>query len=145
MKILVYTDGGARGNPGPAAIGVVIADGKGAAVKKYSEYLGEATNNIAEYSAIVFALKKIKALYGKEKIVKMEIEVRSDSELIVKQLNHQYKIEDEGLQLLFIKIWNILIDFGPVNFAYVPRKENKEADRLVNECLDAQDKVRKLL
>ena len=145
MKILVYTDGGARGNPGPAAIGVVIADGKGAAVKKYSEYVGEATHNIAEYSAIVFALKKIKALYGKEKIVKMEIEVRSDSELIVKQLNHQYKIEDEGLQLLFIKIWNILIDFGPVNFAYVPRKENKEADRLVNECLDAQDKVRKLL
>ncbi len=145
MKLIIYTDGGARGNPGPAAIGVVIADEKGAAIKKYSEYLGEETNNIAEYSAIVFALKKIKALYGKEKIKKMEIEIRSDSELIVKQLNHQYKIEDEGLQPLFIKIWNMRIDFGPIEFIHVPREENKEADRLVNECLDGQDKVRKLL
>lgn len=148
MKLIIYTDGGARGNPGPAAIGVVIydesafakvsADKKGAAIKKYSEYLGEKTNNEAEYEALIFAFKKIKALYGKEKIKQMEIEIKSDSELIVKQLNHEYKIQEENLQALFIKIWNTLIDFGRVKFIHIPREKNKEADRLVNECLDAE-------
>ena len=145
MKIVIYTDGGARGNPGPAAIGVVIADEKGAAIKKYSEYLGEKTNNGAEYQAIIFALKKVKALYGKDKIKQIEIEIRSDSELVVKQLNHEYKIQEENLQMLFIKIWNALIDFGQVKFIYIPREENKEADRLINECLDGQNSAKTLL
>lgn len=145
MKLIVYTDGGARGNPGPAGIGVVIADEKGATIKKYSEYLGEKTNNEAEYEAIVFALKKVKALYGKEKIKKTDIEMRSDSELIINQLNHQYKISEPNLQPLFIKIWNMLIDFGGVKFVHVPREENREADRLVNECLDGQNAKQTLL
>lgn len=144
MKIIIYTDGGARGNPGPAAIGIVIANENGIATKKYSDYLGETTNNVAEYSAIIFALRKIKALYGRDKIKKMEAEVRSDSELIVKQLNHQYKIEDKGLQPLFMKVWNMLIDFGEVKFCHVPREQNREADRLVNECLDGQDRPKSL-
>jgi ribonuclease HI len=145
MKLIIYTDGGARGNPGPAAIGIFVADEKGAAIKKYSQYLGEKTNNEAEYEAIIFALKKVKALFGKEKIKKMEIEIRSDSELIVNQLNHQFKIEEEHLQKLFIKIWNMLIDFGEVKFMYVPREKNKEADRLVNECLDGEASTQKLI
>lgn len=145
MKLIIYTDGGARGNQGPAAIGVVIANEKGAAIKKYSQYLGEKTNNEAEYEAVIFALKKVKALFGKEKIKKMEIEIRSDSELIVNQLNHQFKIEEEHLQKLFIKIWNMLIDFGEVKFMYVPREKNKEADRLVNECLDGEASTQKLI
>lgn len=136
MRLVIYTDGGSRGNPGPAAIGVVIVGENGAAIKKYSEYLGEKTNNEAEYEAVIFALKKAKALFGKKKIKDMEIELRSDSELIVKQLNHQYKIEEEKLQPLFIKIWNMLIDFGSVKFEYISREQNKEADRLVNEALD---------
>lgn len=148
MKLIIYTDGGARGNPGPAATGVVIydesafakasVDKKGVPIKKHSEYLGEKTNNEAEYQAIIFALKKVKALYGKDEIKSMQIELRSDSELIVKQLNHQYKIEEEHLQKLFMKVWNMLIDFGEVKFVHIPREKNKEADRLVNECLDGE-------
>jgi ribonuclease HI len=140
MKLIVYTDGGARGNPGPAAAGVVLCSNVGAPLKKYSEYLGQATNNIAEYSAIILALKKIKALYDKDKIKKMEIEIRSDSELAIKQLNHQYKIENKELQPLFLKIWNMMIDFGVIKFVHISRKENEESDRLVNECLDNQGK-----
>ena len=138
MKLIIYTDGGARGNPGPAATGVVIAGENSEPIKKYSEYLGEKTKNEAEYQAIIFALKKVKALYGKDKIKAMKIEVRSDSELIVRQLNHQYKIEEEHLQKLFMKIWNMLIGFGEVKFVHIPREENKEADKLVNECLDGE-------
>jgi len=144
MKLIIYTDGGARGNPGPAASGVVVCDEKGAIIHKYFEYLGETTNNVAEYSAIVFALKKLKALYGKDKTKKMEIEVRSDSELIVRQLNHQYKIENADLQPLFLKIWNMMVEFGPIKFIHIPREENKQADALVNECLDGQIGTRPL-
>ncbi len=138
MKLIAYTDGGARGNPGPAAIGVVVADETGAIIKKYFQYLGEKTNNEAEYEAVILALKKIKALYGKDKIKNISIELRSDSELVVKQLNHQYKIEETHLQKLFMKIWNMLIDYGKVEFFHIPREENKEADKLVNECLDGE-------
>lgn len=144
MKLIIYTDGGARGNPGPAAVGVVIADENIRPIKKYSEYLGEKTNNEAEYQAIILALKKVKALYGKDKIKAMQIEVRSDSELIVKQLNHQYKIEEEHLQKLFMKVWNMLIDFSSIKFVHIPREKNKEADRLVNECLDGENSKKTL-
>lgn len=138
--IIVYTDGGSRGNPGPAAIGVVICDEKGKPVKKYSQAIGQATNNEAEYQAMIFALKKVKALFGKEKTSQMEIEIRSDSQLIVRQLNHQYRIKEESLQPLFIKIWNSMIDFKKVGFKEISREENKEADRLVNEALDSKQK-----
>lgn len=139
MKIVIHTDGGARGNPGPAAIGIVISDER-LVIKKYSEYLGQATNNQAEYQAVIFALKKVKALFGKKKAKIMEIEIRLDSELITKQLNHQYKIKEKNLQPLFIKIWNLILDFGQVSFKYISREENKEADRLVNQVLDSQEK-----
>lgn len=139
MKIVIHTDGGARGNPGPAAIGIVISDER-LVIKKYSEYLGQATNNQAEYQAVIFALKKVKALFGKKKAKIMEIEIRLDSELIAKQLNRQYKIKEKKLQPLFIKIWNLILDFGQVSFKYISREENKEADRLVNQVLDSQEK-----
>lgn len=131
-KIVVYTDGGSRGNPGPAAIGVVIND------KEYGEYLGEKTNNQAEYEAVIFALKKTKQLIGKAKAKESEIEIRMDSELVVKQLNGEYKILEENLQPLFIKVWNLKFDFKKVEFRHVPREENKGADRLVNKVLDAR-------
>ncbi|KKS26278.1 MAG: Ribonuclease H [Parcubacteria group bacterium GW2011_GWC2_42_6] len=138
MKYIIYTDGGSRGNPGPAAIGVVIANEKGETIKSYGEAIGPATNNEAEYQAVILALKKIKALYGKDKIKEMEIEVRMDSELVMKQLNHQYKISESHIQLLFIRVWNTLIDFGPVKFIHIPREQNTEADRLVNQALDKE-------
>jgi len=145
MKIIIYTDGGARDNPGPAALGVVISNEKNQPLKRYSEFIGEATNNEAEYAAVIFALKKVKALFGKKKIKNTEVEIRLDSELIAKQLAHQYKIQEENLGKLFLKIWNLLLDFGQVNFKYIPREENKEADRLVNEALDSQDRNQSFL
>jgi ribonuclease HI len=139
-QLIIYTDGGARNNPGPAAIGVVICDEKGSAIKKYSEYIGETTNNEAEYQAVIFALKKVKLLFGKKRAKKMTIEIRLDSELIAKQLNHQYKIKEENLQPLFIEVWNLILDFEQVHFKYISREENKEADRLVNQALDDQER-----
>jgi len=136
-KITVHCDGGARNNPGPAAIGVVIDDGKNR--KEYSEYLGQATNNQAEYQAVIFALKKIKHLVGKEKSRDAKIEIKSDSELLVNQLNGEFKIKDEDLQPLFFEIWNTKQDFGEVKFVQVPREENKEADKLVNRELDSRN------
>ena len=135
-KLIVYTDGGARGNPGPAALGVVIQDAKGQTIKKYGEALGVKTNNEAEYAAVVSALKKIKALYGGAKTEKMAIEMRMDSEFVMKQLNGEYKIEEERLFPLFIKVWNLKMDFGKISFSHVPREKNREADRMVNEALD---------
>ena len=140
-KIIIYTDGGARGNPGPAAIGVVICDAQGKVLKEYSEYIGEkVTNNEAEYKAVIFALKKAKALYGKSAVKKAEVEIRADSEFLVKQLNGQYKVAEPRMQALFMEIWNLKIEFGQVRFVVVPREQNKEADRLVNEALDGRTK-----
>ena len=129
-KLTIYTDGGARGNPGPAAIGAVVGN------KKYGEYIGETTNNVAEYKALAFALKKAKALLGKKKAKETEVECYMDSELLTKQLTGQYKIEDEGLQPLWLEIWNLKLDFKKVDFHHIPREKNKEADKMVNEALD---------
>src|SRR3972149_8280906 len=135
-KIIIYTDGGSRGNPGPSGMGVVVANEKGKMVKEYSGFLGVKTNNEAEYEAVIFGLQKIKALLGKEKIKNTEIEFRLDSQLIARQLNGEYKIEEERLFPLFIKIWNLKMDFGPIKFSEIPREQNKEADRLANEAMD---------
>ncbi len=144
MKIEIYTDGGSRGNPGPAAIGIVIKQ-EGQIFKKYGETIGEATNNVAEYKSLLFALKKAKALFGKKKIKDIEIQVYMDSELVVKQLNHEYKIKEEDLKPLFLEIWNLMISFKKVDFKHVPREENKEADALVNEALDNEGREQSLL
>lgn len=135
-KVIVYTDGGARGNPGPAALGVVIKNSFGQTLRSYGETIGEATNNEAEYQAVIWALKKIKALWGKKKAKDLLVEINMDSEFVVQQLNGKYKIEEERLIPLFIKIWNLKMDFGEVRFHHIPREQNKEADRLVNEALD---------
>lgn len=129
-KIIAYTDGGSRGNPGPAAVGFVIGN------RKYGHKIGDATNNVAEYKAVIFALKKLKALITKKEAKNTEIEIRMDSELLVKQLNGKYKIKDADLQPLFIEVWNSKMDFKKVDFTHISREENKEADRLVNEALD---------
>ena len=138
MKYILYTDGGSRGNPGEAAIGVVVCNNNGEALKEYGEPIGQATNNEAEYQALIFALKKMKQVFGKAKMAEAQIEVRMDSELIVKQLSHQYKIEEPNLQQLFLQVWNLMLDFGPIKFVAVPRERNKEADRLVNQVLNNQ-------
>ena len=144
-KIIIYTDGGSRGNPGKAAIGVVFCNEKGQMIKEYSEFLGDnLTNNDAEYNAVILGLKKFKALFGKELAKNSEIEVRSDSELMVKQLNGEYRLTDPKIQQFFIEIWNLKFDFKSVKFRNIPREKNSEADRLVNEMLDREGKEQKL-
>jgi len=144
-KIIIYTDGGSRGNPGPAAAGTVFCNQKGEVFKKYSQYLGENfTNNEAEYRAVIFALKKFKSLFGKKLAKNSEIELRSDSELLIKQLQGEYKILEPKIQLLFIAAWNLKLDFKKVKFTLISREKNKEADRLVNETLNSQERSQKL-
>lgn len=143
-KLVVHTDGASRGNPGLASIGVLISDNKGKEIKKYSQFIGRSTNNQAEYQAVIFALKKIKALLGKAKIQGIEVEIRSDSELLVSQLQGKFKILDENIQKLFILVWNLKIDYKKVEFVLVPREKNEEADLLANEALDGQGKEQKL-
>lgn len=133
---IVYTDGGSRGNPGPSAIGVVIAGGEGKVLRTYGERVEDGTNNEAEYKAVIFALKKIKALFGKESTKGMEVTVRADSELLVRQLNGQYKLSTEHIQKLFIEIWNLKTEFKTVIFTHVPREQNALADAALNEALD---------
>ncbi len=140
QNVVIFTDGGSRGNPGPAAIGVVIKDDKGTVLKSYGEAIGETTNNEAEYRAVISGLQKVKALLGKEKIKKITVHCFMDSELVVKQLTGKYKIEQEKLFPFFIKIWNLRIEFGAIEFTHVPREKNKEADRQVNEALDKEQK-----
>ena len=132
-KIRVHVDGGSRGNPGPAAIGVAI----GPPINKgYSKYLGKATNNEAEYQAAIFALEKIRSLVGRTKVKNLAVEIFMDSQLAVKQLSGEWKIEGATIVPLFVKAWNVRLDFGEVFFKHVPREENKEADKLVNRELD---------
>src|SRR6266567_2971827 len=100
-KIIVYTDGGSRGNPGPAAVGVWVET----LGKKIGECIGNRTNNDAEYEALILALQKIKTFIGKEKAKKAEISCMLDSELVVKQLNHEYKLKEPRIQQYFIEIW----------------------------------------
>lgn len=129
--IETYTDGGARGNPGPAGIGVVIYD-KVTKQKLYEfhEYLGEATNNVAEYTALLTALKKAKGLNAEI------VDCYLDSELVVKQLNGQYKVKQDHLQKLFVKIFNVKQVFKKVTFTHIRREQNKEADKLANMAMD---------
>jgi ribonuclease HI len=132
-QLEVYTDGGARNNPGPAGIGVVIGD------KEYAEYIGETTNNIAEYKAVIFALKKAKHLLGKSKLKNTEVIINSDSELIVSQLSGKYKVLEKELQMLFMEVWNLKFNFPFLKFNYIPREQNKRADYLVNEVIDKRN------
>lgn len=129
-KLEVYTDGGARNNPGPAGIGVIIGD------KEYAEYIGETTNNIAEYKAVIFALKKAKHLLGKSKLKNTEVIINADSQLVVSQLSGKYKVLEKELQTLFMEIWNLKFNFPFLRFNYIPREQNKRADYLVNQAID---------
>ncbi len=140
-KITMYTDGGSRNNPGPAAIGVFVETLN----KKYSQYIGEATNNEAEYQALIFGLKKIKQIVGKEKAKEIEVECFLDSELVVKQLNHEYKLKEEKTKKAFLEVWNLMLDFGKVSFRHIMREKNKKADALVNQALDNELKQKTLI
>lgn len=135
MHVRTFTDGGARGNPGPAGIGVVIKDAHGKVVEAFGDYLGEMTNNQAEYRAMIAALERAKELGA------TEVDACADSELLVKQLNRQYKVKNRELASLFVKVWNLAAGFQRVTFRHVYREQNKEADALVNQAIDLRKKV----
>lgn len=129
-KIIIYTDGGSRGNPGPAGIGVVLYNEKKERIAEISKYLGVTTNNQAEYTALIEGLKKAKDLGAKE------VSVFMDSELVVKQLKHEYKVKNKDLAPLFLQVYNLSLNFSKISFTHVYREHNSEADKLANEAMD---------
>lgn len=133
-KVLIYTDGGARGNPGRAGAGVVIQK-DGQTIVALKKFLGERrTNNWAEYEALILALTEAK----KRGLAGKDIEIRMDSELIVRQMTNEYQIKEEALWPQYMKAHNLLVAHFPnTKFTHIGREENKEADRLVNEAVDS--------
>ncbi|MBU1164736.1 ribonuclease HI family protein [Patescibacteria group bacterium] len=132
MYAKIFTDGGARGNPGPAGIGVVIEiEGK---QHKYEKFIGHATNNQAEYQAVIYALERAKALGA------TEVDIFMDSELVESQLNQKFKIKNEALGPLFVQVWNLSLGFKKVRYFHLRRHDNKIADGLVNKAIDENNK-----
>lgn len=129
-ELIIYTDGGSRGNPGPAGFGVAMYSKGRELLETFNKFIGITTNNQAEYQAIVFALEKAKDM-GVKKVACF-----LDSELAVKQLNGEYKVKNKDLAPLFLKIHNLRIQFDSISFTHVRREFNKEADRLANEAMD---------
>jgi ribonuclease HI len=132
VKARLSTDGGARGNPGPAAYGYVLEADDGSVLDARGETIGVATNNVAEYRALVAGLEKAAEL-GVE-----ELEVVSDSELLVRQMTGEYKVKNEALQELNAEASSLARRVGKVRYTSVRREHNELADRLVNEALDAE-------
>ncbi len=130
MKYIIYTDGGARGNPGPGGAGVVIYDSNNKIIQEHSRFLGYTTNNKAEYEALILGLEKTKKLKA------TDVDCYLDSKLVVEQLNRRYKVKNKDLGVLFIKAWNLSQYFKQVNFYHIPREKNKKADSLVNQVID---------
>ena len=129
MKARLSTDGGARGNPGPAAYGYVIETEDGTVLAAHGETIGIATNNVAEYSALIAGLEKAREL------AVSEVEVVSDSELMVKQMRGEYRVKNEALQELWLQASRLARGFRDVSYTAVRREHNELADRLVNEAL----------
>ncbi len=135
--ITIFTDGGARGNPGPATIGIVINSRftengiEKAETTNQGKFLGSTTNNVAEYSALIEALELIKMESDAEIVCNL------DSELVVKQLNGQYRVKDENLKQLWQKVKLLQAKFKNISFKHIPRAQNKLADKIVNEVLDS--------
>ncbi len=130
-KLTVNVDGGARGNPGPAAIGVVVRDEGGAVLEEHGETIGRATNNVAEYRALLRGVELAAALGG------TELDLVGDSELVVKQMKGQYKVKDANMRELNAEVKAALRPFESWSIRHVRRAENADADRLVNQALDA--------
>jgi ribonuclease HI len=142
----MYTDGGSRGNPGPAGAGAFVCNDKGELIRKAHLFLGTVTNNEAEYQAVILGLETLKKVFGKEKIKDLPVEIRMDSELICKQLRGEYQVKEEKLVPFFMKIWNARVaDFHNLSFVHIPREQNAEADKLANQAMDEGSKDQKVL
>ena len=128
-RLVIYTDGASSGNPGPAAIGIVIKDGQGRAVSRVSRSIGHATNNQAEYRAIIAGLEEAVRLGAKE------VDIKSDSELVVKQIKGRYRVKKATLRPLYQEVVKLAGSLEAFTVAHIPRTQNREADRLANKAL----------
>jgi ribonuclease HI len=135
MAIVAYIDGGARGNPGPAGYGVRIEDEQGMLVEEFNGYLGSATNNVAEYNGLVAALKYAQQ-HGHR-----HVHIKSDSELLVKQMRGEYRVKNPGLQPLYQQARAIAMGLDRIVYEHVRREQNKDADRLANLAMDSGTKA----
>ena len=131
MTVKLFTDGGSRGNPGPAGIGAVIFDEDNNCLGEVSEYIGRATNNEAEYRSLIEGLKKA------QEVGVQDIEVLMDSQLVVKQILGEYRVKNAGLRPLFLEALELSKQFDKFTITHVRREYNTEADKLVNQALDA--------
>jgi ribonuclease HI len=131
-RVVIHTDGACRGNPGISGAGVVVTAEDGRVLSRIARFLGQMTNNMAEYTALLIGLKEAQRL-GAE-----EVTVRSDSELLVRQLNGRYRVKSEGLRILFDSATDLLRSFKRWRAVHVPREQNQEADRLANEAIDRE-------
>lgn len=131
MKLKLHTDGGSRGNPGLAAVGGVLFDERNEIVGQFSRFIGTTTNNVAEYTALIDGLSLAKSNGA------TEVGCYLDSELVVKQLNGQYKVKDQNMKLLYAEVIKKVEMFNLVTFTHVPREQNENADTLVNNALDS--------
>ncbi|MGB2630725.1 MAG: ribonuclease HI family protein [Candidatus Omnitrophota bacterium] len=130
--VQIYTDGGARGNPGPAGIGVVLFDGSGKKLEEISKYIGSATNNVAEYLAVIYGLTE--ALFKGAGNVILNV----DSQLVAKQLKGEYKVKDQNIRKYCGIALNLFRGFDKVEVKEIPREKNKEADTLVNKAINLE-------
>jgi len=135
QKLTIFTDGGARGNPGPAGVGVVIYDESDVEMSSFGEAIGVATNNVAEYKAVVRALEHVASIVDDTKAVKITLKL--DSQLVERQLSGAYKVKDAGLKELHGQAKQLIEQYSSVEFIHVKRELNQVADKLVNQALDA--------
>ena len=131
-RVVIYSDGASAGNPGLAAIGAVLKDGQGRSLARISQRIGEATNNQAEYRAVIAALEKAIAL-GAE-----EVDIKSDSELVVKQISGRYRVKKATLRPLYQRVVQLAGSLAAFSITHIPRQQNREADRLANRALETR-------
>jgi len=128
-RLVIYVDGGSHGNPGPSGIGVIICDEKRNVVKNISKFIGNTTNNVAEYTALIYGLQEALILRADEVII------NTDSELLAKQLSKEYKTKDAGLKPLYEQVSHLLTGFKKYEIKHIDRSENKGADKLANKAV----------
>ena len=134
-RLVLHTDGGSRGNPGPAGYGIVLTDGCGSVLAEQGEYIGRATNNVAEYHGLIAGLKLARKLGA------ADVAVRMDSELIVRQINGRYKVRSARLLPLYEKASSLLEAFNSWTLRHVPREQNSRADALANQAIERRQKT----
>lgn len=133
MKLIIYTDGASRGNPGRASYGYTISDELGKLLYEKGEYIGITTNNVAEYTGVLAAIQQVKKMFGDKDV---QVELYADSKLVAEQLSGRYRIKSAHLKPIIEQIQTLTMELGGVLYTHVPREKNTQADKLANQALD---------